>query len=192
MMAFVPWGPLFPFTLPVDGDFAWINQDAGGSVDATKGGIYLLAAPVGGDNLRIRIKAAPATPYTITAAILPQFLQADYSGCGLCWRQSSDGKIVSFGHSYTGKLAVTKWTDEHNWSALALEKATVHNVPLFLRIADNGVNRICSFSEDGQFWLLMHTVGRTDYLTANQVGFYANSNNVTWPAALTLLSWKAA
>ena len=32
--AWSPWGPLFPFTAPVDGDFSWVNQTSA-SVTAT-------------------------------------------------------------------------------------------------------------------------------------------------------------
>lgn len=61
--AFAEWGPAFPLTKPVDGDFAWINQ-GGATVSTTTGGILLQGAADAGTQLRIRKKAKPATPYT--------------------------------------------------------------------------------------------------------------------------------
>ena len=36
--AWAPWGPLYPMTKPVNGDFVWINQGAS-TVNQTYGGI---------------------------------------------------------------------------------------------------------------------------------------------------------
>src|SRR6266446_5233542 len=61
---------LYPaFTAPVDGDYAWINQ-GGASVTVNANGSICLYAPATGDSLRVRKKAAPATPYTMTAGFM--------------------------------------------------------------------------------------------------------------------------
>jgi hypothetical protein len=66
-----------------------------------------------------------------------------------------------------------------------------HNGPLiWLRIADNGTNRIVSFSVDGVLWTALHTVGRTDFITPNQVGFYVNAANATWGIGMFLVHWE--
>jgi hypothetical protein len=44
-------------------------------------------------------------------------------------------------------------------------------------------------SADGQHFMAIHTVGRTDFLTADEVGIVVNSQNATFAAAGTLLSW---
>lgn len=199
--AWVPHGPVHPLTLPVDGDFAWINQ-GGASVDATKGAIYLLAPAVAGDQLRIRKKAAPATPYTITACLQPLGLAT--GSCGLLFREAATGEIHTLmvvGGTTAGtsvrSLFVTKYASASLFSAnyttfnLALT-VTSGTSPTWLRIADDGTNRICSISTDGQNWIVVHTIGRTDFLTADEVGFFANSNNASNAVGITLLSWKAA
>jgi hypothetical protein len=61
-----------------------------------------------------------------------------------------------------------------------------------MRIADTGTSRICSWSADGQNWHDLHSIGRTDFLTADEVGFYVNSQSATYPAACTLISWAQA
>jgi hypothetical protein len=197
--ALVPWGPIYPMTLPVDGDFAWVNQ-GGASVTATSGGLYLLAPAGAGDNFRIRIKTAPATPYTITAGFVFHLHGVATNQGGLVFRQSSDGKLAAFQFAWTGTSSVgwfiqsAKYTNPTTVSA-AYSGTAVGVLPsmmLWLRIADNGSSRITSWSADGQNFHQNHSIGRTDFLTADQVGFYASSNNATWPAALTLVSWKQA
>jgi hypothetical protein len=60
------------------------------------------------------------------------------------------------------------------------------------RAADNSTNRICSYSVDGQNWFVFHTVGRTDFLTADEVGFYIDVENATFGTGITLIHWAEA
>lgn len=194
--AWAPWGPIYPLTVPVDGDFAWINQ-GGASVNAAGGGIYLLA-PTGtaGISFRIRKKAAPATPYTITACLLPHWIANNNSYVGLCFREAATGEISAWGpriNSTVGTgvtLSGLKYTSPTAFSASYADLGWGMPQPVWLRIADNGTNRICSFSADGQNWIAIHTVGRTDFLTADEVGFFADANQTTYPVGVTLLSWQ--
>lgn len=190
--AWTPWGPIFPFTAPVDGSFAWINQ-GGASVDTTNGGIYLLAPASASTNLRIRKKSAPATPYTITAAIAPFMYGVANQAIGLAFRQSSDGKLAVlalFSNATQFGLASYKYTSATAFSASYVNNLMVWGNVIFLRITDNGTNRICSYSNDGQHFITIHTVGRTDFLTADEVGFFADTETASFASAINLLSWK--
>lgn len=194
--AWAPWGPLFPLTAPVDGDYAWINQ-GGASVVTTNGGIHLSVPSGASDNVRIRKKAAPSTPYTITAFFIPLLYPTQYYQAGLCWRQSSNGKLVTFGlggantSGNPDDFEITKWNSATSFSAGYTQANTgTLFIRMWLRITDNGTNRICSFSHDGQNFMQFHSVGRTDFLTADEVGFHIYCNNGTQGAGMTLLSWK--
>lgn len=199
--AWVPWGPIFPLADPALQTFAWINQ-GGATVTTTNGGVALYAPNQGAaDNIRIRKKSAPSTPYTVTIAFLHNALfWKNYPAVGLVFRQSSDGKLVTFqfGQTTVGPgIAVNKWTNATTFSAQYTASPTVSPVGgiTWLRIADDGANRVCSLSVDGQNWLQIHTIGRTDFLTADEVGFFANANNQATPnydLTMTLLSWKEA
>ena len=195
--AWAPWGPIFPMTPPVAGDFAWINQ-GGASVDATYGGIYLLAPAGAGDSFHIQKKAAPATPYTVTVAFLTHFHGANYQQVGMVLRQSSDGKLVAFVLSYNGgfRLSVDKFTNATTWSANYgyVPLGSGLSAPVFMRVSDAGVGgaRVCSWSADGRHFHAFHSVARNDFLIADEVGFTANANNAAYPAGVTLLSWKEA
>lgn len=187
-----PWGPIYPMTPPVDGDFSWVNQ-GGSTVDTTNGGIFLLAPATALTNLRVRVKTAPSPPYTITAALLVRSPGINFAGVGLCFRQSSDGKLATLGleHNNDWQVVAHKFTSATAFSAnyTSLNLGTLFS-PMFLQISDNNTNRIVRISTDGQHWQQIHSVTRTDFLTANQVGFYASADQATWDCGVTLLSWK--
>lgn len=190
-----PYGPAFLFTPPpIVSTWTWINQ---GSASATDAGdaIQLVGTATSTASLRILKRTAPATPYTITAAFLMRMYKVATNNGGLCWRQSSDGKVITFPFiGNNGELGVTKYN-----SPTSANSNYTYNTPslsiapmLWLRIADNGTNRICSWSPDGQNWLVVHTIGRTDFMTADEVGFYVDAQNASLAPELGLHSWKAA
>jgi hypothetical protein len=189
-------------TAPVNADFAWINQGTA-TITQTNGGLFLSSPTSAGANWRIRKKAAPATPYTITAEIsLITFDANESAGAGLCFRQSSDGKLVILTIIYLSNLTslyISKFNDASTWSGgnylftggdLA---SAAHGKSIFFRIADNGTNRICSYSSNGTDFLVLHTVTRTDFLTADEVGFFGGSGNANANiTGMSISSWVQA
>jgi hypothetical protein len=138
------------------------------------------------------LQNAPATPYTITIAFIPNGV-GNNDAWGFVWRQSSDGKLVTINKSAgNNSLAVNKWTSDSAFSAAYVTITgglDVYQPCLFFRATDNGTNRISSISADGQNFIDIHTVGRTDFMTANQIGF-GIFDNATYTVGMTLLSWK--
>src|SRR3990170_3103366 len=186
---------------PTNAEYLVEAAHAGLSAEVVTGTTYLTTAACAGENVRARIKSAPATPYTITAAFLQMRPEVDFAACGLLFRQSSDGKLVTgaliWDSTLTGSgdsaIRAVKYTNPTTFSANYTNTLPVSPGNLvFIRIADDGVNRITSYSADGQHWTTVHSVGRTDFLTADQVGFFCNAVQATWPVAMTLLSWKQA
>ena len=184
-------------TLPVNGDFAWVNQQTAAVADTS--GYIQMSVPVndsGNEDHRVRVKTAPATPYTVTALVsTDRLIVGDFNSVGLYYRQSSDGKLVAFQllvASGVWNLYVTKLTDATTFSAHYAGNVPISNKGLlYLRIADDGVNRICSWSQDGNNFTEILSVGRTDFLTADQVGWGANGN-ATKATGVNLLSWVEA
>lgn len=179
---------------PIDGDFAWINQGTA-TLETSHGFIHLLAlASGGGQDMKIRKKAAPSTPYTITVGILPNMPQLSFSTCGIGWRESSSGKLVTHGLQSQGNdLVITtqKLDSPTSFNSSYTTAAASYNAqPFFLRITDNGTNRICSFSSDKQHFITYHTVGRTDFITANEVYFFANALQTALDVGVSILSWE--
>lgn len=196
--AWADWGPLFAMTQPVDGDFSWVNQGSA-TVSTTNGGIYLSSPGSASVNLRCRVKAKTA-PYTITAYCAISFDDVASSPlAGLCFRDSAGGGIVNVGLCWISNIIswhIGKYTNATTWSGAnyvyqAHPLAATPGPGIWIRIADNNTNRICSYSLDGQNYRVLHTVGRTDFITANQVGFFVEAgSSASQNPSLTLMSWK--
>lgn len=193
------WGPLWKFTPPVDGDFSWINE---GTATKTTGNGYITLSDTdaGGDNIRLRYKSTPATPFSVTIA----WLAAGGSGtswsytAGLAIRQSSDGKLITCGAGYITSNNHAFSQDFSSPTAFAANNFlitgaanTVFGAQLkWLRYSDNGTNRTWATSPDGITWVTIFLEGRTTYLTADQIGFFLNAYDAN--AAMTLLHWSEA
>jgi len=181
-------------TKPVVADFAWINQGTATGVDDADG-IYLHAPATGAvHDIHILKKSAPSTPYTITAFFAPNVLGVNYHSVGLCWRQSSDGKLVTLNYYFNTNpsIAVYKFTDESTYSAAYLTLSVWKEQLAFFRIEDDGTDRTCYVSMDGVNFIEIHTIGRTDFLTADEVGFFVNPINATYPCGMKLYHWLEA
>ena len=195
--AWVPWGPLYKFTTqPIVSDFTWVNQGSG-TATQEKGSVTLYDQP-GTTTLSLRIlaKNQPSKPYVITAAFLPVSMAFDYQYFGIGWRDSA-----------TGKLALLKFTLDlaSGWYITSVKHADPTATgtayfsssnqagsmkgPIWLRMADNNSNRICSVSYDGQNFTQIHTVGNTDYITANQVVVLFQARSATLPNYTHWLTW---
>jgi hypothetical protein len=194
-------------TKPPDAsDFTWDNQGTA-SVNETNGGIvFTLPGTVvgaGGFDLRVLYKAAPSIPYTITTCFIATLfnLAAAPRGFNVGWRQSSDGKLSTLSVDYDNGTGfnyyrVRKFTSTTVYSADYANTAGragsgIVVGPIWLQIEDDNSNRICRISADGQNFTQIHSVGRTDFLTADQVcwGGLATTNG-TDTSYLNLLSWE--
>lgn len=169
------WGKVTP---PVLGEFTGANLGSTTAV-TTYGGVYLSGPSNGGSNsLRYYYKAAPSTPYSITAILFPRVAGNDqYWFIG--WRQSSDGKLITNSWLVTSSGSfdrrVLKWTNATTFSADYVSSVAVR-VPshhgLGLKITEDGTNRrtfICYSKHDCQ--QIGSNVSRTDFLTADGVIF---------------------
>lgn len=191
------------FTPPVDAEFAWINQGAS-TVVAASSTILLTAPAAAGDSIRIRKQAANATPWVLTVNLLPITGKQTAGGAtyGIGFRQSSDGKLHLLMLNQLesgGTIYSIKFTNETTFSAAYTSalystlNMNVHLMPIrWLRIADDGANRICSYSFDGITWTVFHTIGRTDFLTADETLFWSNSSDAGVASTVRLYSWAEA
>lgn len=172
---------------------AWTQSNAGAATfEDVAEGIHILAPADAGPNLRILYRAVPTPPYLITACLQVTAKGVDFAGCGVGWMDNA-GLIIgaqlewqtnafrfnlhkynsasAFNSSYTGGI----WPDPYVW----------------VQLEDDNTNRIVRLSTDGRYFTPLHSVGRTDFLTATRVICYANSQNSA-DAHLVLLSWEEA
>lgn len=193
---FTPYGPIFNFTPPVNGNFSWVNQgDATVTVDNDS--ILLLDPAHGsGTDASFRFAAAPfgaTPPYKVTAYLLSNLRVAKTNlMTGMAFRESATGKIITF-HWNNGFLWTTKWS-----SATAISgdysNFSCPEIPRWMQIRDDGTNLTFWLSGDGQQWMQTETRTRADFFTTapNQCGFFVDSSNSGTPnfaVSTRLMHW---
>jgi hypothetical protein len=186
-----------PVVLPSVSEFTWVNQ-SGASATDSGAGIYLktLGTNSGSISSRLLVKSAPSTPYTISACL-------EYAGVtsfgssngpvGLCFRQSSDGKFQAFTIDFnqTGDcvMASTKYNSTSSINSVYHSDDSGYIAgTVWLRIKDDGTNRLCEYSRDGVNYNNFHFVSRTDFITADQVGFFVDP--IYQDIRVTFVSWE--
>ena len=204
--AWIHWGPIYKFNKPpAVASWTWTNQGTATASD-TQGGILL--EPVSTDgadgNLRILTLATPSTPYTITAAFL--FLPMNgptgsfSGGTGLCWRDSVSGKIQAAHVGFFGSATDGRYFPIRQYSSATTYVSDLNSNPInanwaallpwnlyWMRLADDGTNRTFSYSaQGGAPWYTGETEVRTNYMTPDQIGIFANGN----PQGMLLLHWE--
>lgn len=187
------WGPIWPLAAPPTASWSWDNQ--GGASETQTASTIFLAGAGSGSTLRIRYRTAPSAPYTITA-LIGLWTYPSTAGPGICFREGSSGKVHAFRFQTTSALIISdKWTTATTFSAnYTTDNTFAINQGLlapyvWLRIADNNTNRVCSISLDGITFVQIDSQTRTDFLTADQVGWLVRDGTGNVPRA-TLISWK--
>jgi hypothetical protein len=194
------FGPIYNLNPPNFNTFTWVNQ---GSASFTN---QFLKAPGGqsGDSCRILKIASPATPYSVTVAFSPLLIIEEgskYPLCGLCFRESSSGKLMVFAYQWRKDSSAVNafkgiyYTIEY-WSAPTSFSSTqfqqpisVLTNPLWFKLTDDGSNRKYLISADGINFSTLYSESHTLNLTANEIGVVVNSNTVSNDCGATYLSW---
>lgn len=187
--AWETFGPVTPIVPPptnFGSGYSWSQQ---GSATFTRYGqswiLYLPAETSG--TLRGLYKTMPSPPYTIECGLRFLIKPANYEGAGMLWRDGSSGKQIHFGCMYHSSPGAHIGADKYNadgtynssYNSPVTGNARMEMLgfPLFWRLVDDNTNRFMQVSQNGRFWNSWHIVGRTDFLTATQVGFAAQSSN---------------
>lgn len=183
-----------------------INQNgATVSVDTTHQIVSIRDAQRGSsyDNV-LYVTAAPAVrPWTVTMYLDPMFTSAPPAygyTFGAYFRHSPSGYLhclhYGLGGSATALAAVTKYTSPTAFSADYLTGgANLVTLPKWFRLGDDNTNRTIEISADGLTWIMAHSVARSDFLTADQVGFglcLRNAWAATVECAVTLRHYEEA
>ena len=200
--AFLPYGPMFPFTMPVNGDFAWINQTTNSDVTTTYGSVYLYSQDqTNGEQCVIRKKAVPTAPYTVTIAFIPNFNPSSGSvvvNGGLVLRESSSGKLAALTLINRGlgkyQYNANKWNSPTSFSATTSSGDVTPLGPVvWMRVVDDNTNRIWKVSGDGQNFIKFYSETRTNFITPNEIGFYINNYGTSgagFESGINVLHWK--
>lgn len=193
----VPYSTSVIMRKPVLADYTAVNA-ASSSIADSGAGLYLrnAAAETG---VNAYVVSAPGTPYALVARMAgyAEIQSSKAPGFGICFRNSSSGKIemLQVGNaSGAPELSVGFWTSATVFSsAIAAAKPFVLiGEPIWLAIADDGVNKEFAFSPDGVNWETIFSESRTANFTANQIGFCIHTDGAAQIVAGVLKSWKVS
>lgn len=166
-----------PSIKPILSNFTWLNQ---GSATATQRdwGISLSNPPSTTDNLRMLYVSTPSTPYTVTMRFKAFLLRQNFYACGFFWRESSSGKIqtADLGTNSTTNalnIAITNWNSATSFNSSVISFSLMDWVE-WMRIIDDGTNRIAQISMNGYDWSTYYSAARTTFITPDQLGFFIN------------------
>lgn len=188
---------------------AWTQVNFNGSdtltdITSSEGAALLLQTVyIGATNsLRVAVKSAPSTPYTVTAIFrAPIFLSSTTPHyAGLIFRESGTGKLYAF--DITGTIAsnpikairILKWTNPTTFSADALAALALSLDTPFIcfQQSDDGTNLKFRVSGNmGATWTELLSVGRTSFMAGapNQIGFHTDPAGGSLGLDLVLYSW---
>lgn len=175
----------------------WLNQGSSTVADTAVG--MTLTAPSSAtiDNYVVRYKAAPATPYTITALIASTRSTNSHNAIGIGWYDGTAKlHVLTFSFNASApNLAlprVEKWNSvtSHNGTDAATT-SNAYSQPIWLRIADDGTNVKFWFSQDGaSFYQIFSVAKASGFLGASgydNVIFFVNPK--ASQTLGTILSW---
>lgn len=181
-------------SLPGATGWAWVNQ-GGATIDTSTNGFWVLTAPPNATaSARIWAKSLPAAPYTITAVVNIQNVGSNYQRPGLVLYSSVTTNLVSY--DLIGLSGGAHFREEY-WTSVTSPTGTVPmditpwfplQAALWLRITDNGTNRIFSFSKDGITFTQLISESNTANVTPNQFGIMADDETNLNTSTISLLS----
>ena len=160
--------------------WSWGNQ---GSATLTEtGGYELLTTPSDAStNVRMRLQAAPSTPWTITAKMLGVYDSASVGSGVFYGLVVSDGtKVKLFGQDVQGGIGVWNFTTvTSSGSNVSYRSSPLPMQHTYFKISDDGTTLTFSSSPDGVAWLLIGTQTLSGgFLTSvTQVGFAGATTN---------------
>lgn len=190
-------------TIPAVADFSWVNQGAASADDVSNVGVHMHHTFATGNNLRVLVKAMPATPYTVELIYESTQYFVNYVNGGIVLRDSASGRLITAGHQAVSNVATVQsgW----RWNSPTSLDSTTHfaaaglGVPKVcgVRIADDGTNHTMSFSVDGLVWRQFGSaVSRTAWLAAqDQIGIYfenvlASGSSTTFSGGIIAKSFR--
>jgi hypothetical protein len=191
--AWASWGPIYPCVRPTVASFAWENQGGATGTD-TNGGIFMSMSNPGALALRALVQTLPATPYTVTIGMKPQLMGLDYCGAGIALFESGSGKFATLsivGSASGMLLAGGRWTNATSAVANAFAvRFDQGNCMVWLRITDNGTNRLFYVSPDGYNWVQYFSETNTSHCTPDKVGINLYSATIGYGTAAIFPSFS--
>lgn len=135
-----------------------------------------------GNTLRVRYRAIPTVPYTITMGceLYPTASTANFFSYGMVLFDSVSGKVIVFqfgssGSSFAG-MFIEKWTTTTAFSGeyTSNRLTSYMQLPTYFQIADDNTNFIFKYGMQPDTLIQLFSVGRGDFFTTgyDSIGFF--------------------
>lgn len=178
---------------------SWTNLNHGGGTyteDTTNKRLTIVEDGNGSAQLRGWYTAYPGDP-TVTPYALRIHAKVDAigatNGLAIGFRQNSTQELHLYllYDSTSPTFRIDKWNTATSFNSTYIAATTLRYIPNWFKIEDNGTNRIISTSIDGVVWSVRHSIGRTDFLTADEifVGMIVTTN-AAYDSEISILSYE--
>jgi hypothetical protein len=167
------FGRLCEVTMPQTSGWAWANQPSAG-IDVRPGAWIGYQAYTGTYNNALWVTNVSGA-WTLTARIKTPSLASVNQWGGIVERQTSDGKLRTFGlHADAYRWIPYAFRWPNTTTAVGADNAAeyIAGDEAWLRAKNDGTNRTYSLSADGRYWVTMYTTQATNYMTSDQCGFF--------------------
>lgn len=159
----------------------WVNQGSA-SISEVDGGLILIGGSDASFNIHARVRTV-SIPYTFTMGFIGQLSNATNDQFGIVIRQSSDGKMITWGPHEDD---IVRWVSFRMTNATTYGGTTdvnyllaCHQPMIWLRAANNSTTRTLEISTNmGQNWRVIGSQAAGTHLTEDQVGFFVNGADV--------------
>lgn len=180
-------------TILTSADFSWVNQGST-SVADQDGGLFF-TVPGNATNMRMFVRSAPSTPYTVIVALDTLWVGNDDIEPGLVFRESGTSKLIhltNFTNNADQEIGVFRYTDEDSFTSTALNVDAEMYEPTWLKIEDDGTTLKFYISKNGINWLQIHSEARGSFFTSapNQIGIGILQKNTTIDTLCNVLAWS--
>ena len=179
----------------------WIwpsNNPASGRYSAdTNRGVLHFHALSGSDNTIPIEMPLPvgAPPWTVIAGFKVNSLLVNYMYTGIVCRNSTANTLVRWmiliGSTPGGELFADTWTSPTAGEANVNTFTMMGADTFFLKLVDDGTNRLFYYSRDLFTWTLLYSHSRTLVTTPDRVGFICAQSNTTYSNDAILYHWSA-
>jgi hypothetical protein len=180
-------------TLPSATTFSWVNQGSA-SLTTTNGFPTIFAPANGVPHVKIRTVSLPATPYTVIARLDGTIITGNYPRIGIGLRESGTGKLKTISMVSANSVAVELWASPTTYTTSTTSFAITRAGSLYFKVYNDGTNIVWSVSTDGVGYIDASTAVKANGFTtaADEAFWFVDSNNATYGASVTLISWSIA
>lgn len=183
------------FTDPTAQTWTALNQGSGTyTEDTTNKRLTILEDGNGSAQFHGWYTTAPSAPYSIRMCVRVWSPETASNGIAVGFRQNSTQElhiIEQFNNAAAPQFLVQKWNTATSFNANYIGNTNNRMFPNWYKIEDDNTNRIISISNDGVVWTQIHSIGRTDFLTADEIVFgVVMTTNATYDTHVSLLSYE--